>query len=330
MAAASSGSHDAGMDNTHPVALQAPHGAFGAGGPRGSNGSYDHPGQVGHAGLSGSAGPASQARQNQLLAGLPDAEWQRWLPLLERVELTCGQVLNEAGSMPQHMLFPTTAVVSLVYLTMDGGCAEVAVVGNDGAVGISLIMGGNTSPSQAVVQCSGQAYRLHAQLVRDEVQRGGPALLVLLRYTQSLMAQVAQTALCNRFHTIDQQLCRRLLLGLDRQTGAALDLTQEAVANLLGVRREGVTAAACKLQKAGVIRYHRGRIEVLDRPRLEQRTCECYAVAHGARARALPLLPTMGQAPSGRTQAGMAHAGKPVPAPTPQPLWQRWPQAYAA
>lgn len=296
------------MDKTTAVATPSPWGPNVSAGRLGAG--ADRP--VATAGPA--ADPVSQPGDNHLLASLPDAEWARWLPLLERVELQCGQVLNVAGSMPTHLVFPTTAVVSLVYLTLEGGCAEVAVVGNDGAVGIALIMGGNTSPSQAVVQCAGQAYRLRAQWVRDEVQRGGPGLQMLLRYTQSLMAQVAQTALCNRFHTIDQQFCRRLLLGLDRQASESLELTQEAVANLLGVRREGVTAAACKLQKAGVIRYHRGRIEVLDRQLLEQRTCECYAVMHVPQAPRLRLLPPVSAASRPATAAAS---------------WQRWPAAYA-
>ncbi len=301
------------MNNTHPVATQIP-GTYGPGGSRAPAGTNGHARTLVHElvpGTHGANAHSSLPRQNQLLASLPEAEWLRWLPLLERVDLSCGQVLLEAGSRPTYLLFPTTAVVSLLYLTQDGGCAEVAVVGNDGVIGIALIMGGHTTPSTAVVQSAGQAYRLRASVVQHETQRSAVALLVLLRYTQTLMAQVAQTAVCNRFHTIDQQLCRRLLMGLDRQSGDALELTQEAAANLLGVRREGVTAAACKLQKAGVIRYHRGRIQVLDRQRLEQRTCECYAVTNPPRPRLLPP----------PTPDHTAAAAAP---------WQRWPQAYAA
>ncbi len=231
---------------------------------------------------------APHPRHNQLLAALPAAEWARWQVHLEPVDLRCGQVLCESGSTPAFVIFPTTAIVSLLYVTQDGGSAEIAVIGNDGVVGISLFMGGNATPSRAVVQSAGRGYRLRAQAVKDEVQRAGPVLHTLLRYTQALIAQVAQTALCNRYHTIDQQLCRRLLVGLDRLPSDELLMTQELVASLLGVRREGVTAAALKLAQAGVIRYARGHIAVLDRGRLEQRTCECYAVAKREYERLLP------------------------------------------
>jgi len=231
---------------------------------------------------------ADTPRHNQLLASLPAAEWARWAAHLEPVELQCGQVLCESGSAPAFVVFPTTAVVSLLYMTQDGGSAEIAVVGNDGVVGISLFMGGNGTPSRAVVQSAGRGYRLRAQAVKEAVERGGVVLHTLLRYTQALIAQVAQTAVCNRYHSIDQQLCRRLLLGLDRVPSDELLMTQELVASLLGVRREGVTAAALKLQQAGVIRYARGHIAVLDRGRLEQRTCECYAVAKREYDRLLP------------------------------------------
>ena len=228
-------------------------------------------------------------RQNQLLACLPDAEWRRWQPYLEPVELAAGQVLCEAGRTSAYVYFPTTAIVSLIYMTQDGASSEVAVIGNDGVVGISLFMGGNATPNEAVVQSAGQGFRLRAQAVRAEVERAGPVLLLLLRYTQAMIAQVAQTAACNRYHSIDQQLCRRLLVGLDRLDSDELVMTQELVANLLGVRREGVTAAALKLQLAGVIRYSRGHIKVLDRQRLEKRTCECYASAKKAYQRLLPM-----------------------------------------
>lgn len=231
----------------------------------------------------------SDARENQLLAVLPDAEWQRWQPHLELVELSLGQTLSESGRTPAYVVFPTTAVVSLLYMTQDGASSEFAVVGNDGVVGISVFMGGNATPSQAVVQSAGQGYRLRAQIMKNEVERAGPVLKILLRYTQALIAQVAQTALCNRYHAIDQQMCRRLLLGLDRLPSDALVMTQELLANLLGVRREGVTAAALKLQLDGVIRYSRGHIDVLDRPRLEKRACECYAVARKEYYRLLPM-----------------------------------------
>ena len=228
-------------------------------------------------------------RQNQLLAALPDADWARWQRQFQPVLLSPGQVLCEPGSAPAHVVFPTTAVVSLLYMTRDGESVEFAVVGNDGVVGISLFMGGHATPSQAVVQSAGHAWRLPASAVMDEVHRTGPVLAMLLRYTEALIAQVVQTAACNRFHTIDQQLCRRLLLGLDRASSDRLVMTQEAVAGMLGVRREGVTAAALKLQRAGVIRYTRGRIEVLDRAGLEERSCECYAVGRKEHRRLLPL-----------------------------------------
>jgi len=228
-------------------------------------------------------------RDNQLLAVLPDAAWCRWQRELELVLLEPGQVLCESGRAPAYVYFPTSAIVSLLYMTEDGGSAEIAVIGNDGVVGVSLFMGGNSTPSRSVVQCAGQAYRLRAQRVRDEFDSGGPALGVVLRYTQAMMAQVAQTAVCNRYHSIDQQLARRLLLGLDRLPTHSLQMTQELLANLLGVRREGVTAAALKLQLAGVIRYSRGHIDVLDRARLEHRACECYGVARKEYHRLLPM-----------------------------------------
>lgn len=231
----------------------------------------------------------SDPRENQLLAALPDADWRRWQPDLELVDLPLGQELSSSGKAASHVFFPTTAIVSLLYMTRDGGSTEVAVVGNDGVVGISLFMGGNATPSLAVVQSAGKGYRLRAQLMKQEVEQSGPVLTVLLRYTQALIAQVAQTALCNRYHSIDQQMCRRLLMGLDRLPSDEMVMTQELLASLLGVRREGVTAAALKLQQAGVIRYSRGHIDVLDRTRLEQRTCECYAGARKEYRRLLPM-----------------------------------------
>lgn len=230
--------------------------------------------------------------RNELLAALPAADRQRWLPQLQSVDLRSGQVLYDAGSSPTFVYFPSTAVISLMSLTRDGASAELAVVGQEGMAGIAVLMGGGVMFSRAVVQASGQAYRLHAQTLQAELERPGPGLSVLLRYMQALMAHVAQTALCNRYHSIDQQLCRRLLLGLDRSESDELAMTQEGAANLLGVRREGVTAAALKLQQAGVIRYHRGQISVLDRQRLEHRACECYAKATKEHRRLLPpLLP---------------------------------------
>ena len=232
---------------------------------------------------------SSDPRQNQLLATLTDLEWHRWHPHLEPVELSLGQVLCESGRSPSYVIFPTTAIVSLLYMTLNGASAEVAVVGNDGVVGLSLFMGGNATPSQAVVHSSGEGFRLRAQLVKNEMARGGAVFSLLLRYTQAMIAQVAQTAVCNRYHSIDQQLARRLLLALDRLPTDELEMTQELAANLLGVRREGVTAAAHKLQRAGVIRYNRGHIEVLDRHRLEQCACECYGVAKKEYDRLLPM-----------------------------------------
>ena len=228
-------------------------------------------------------------RHNQLLAALPDFDWALWQPHLEAVELTYGQVLFESGSMPAWMIFPTTAIVSLSYVTRDGASAEFAVVGNDGVVGISLFMGGDATPSRALVQSAGLGWRLSAAMLKDTVERGGAALGLLLRYAQALIVQTAQTAACNRHHSIAQQVSRRLLMGLDRSQSDELAMTQEAVANLLGVRREGVTAAAQKLQQDGMIRYRRGHIEVLDRQRLEKHTCECYAVAKKEYQRLLPM-----------------------------------------
>lgn len=217
-------------------------------------------------------------RRNQLLASLPDPEWTRLQPLFERVVLPVGQVLCESRISPAHVYFPTTAILSLLHATQEGSSTEIAVVGHDGMVGISLFMGGSFMPGEAVVQSSGQGFRLSAQALMNEFNRGGAVLMMLLRYTQTLIEHVAQTAACNRHHSIDQQLCRRLLLGLDRSQSDELLMTQELLASLLGVRRESVTTAALKLQQAGVIRYRRGHIDVLDRPQLEQRACECYAV----------------------------------------------------
>lgn len=216
---------------------------------------------------------------NQVLDGLTGAEWLRWQPHLVRVDLVAGQVLCESGNVPAFVYFPSTAIVSLLYVTQDGDSAEFAVVGHDGLVGISAFMGGHAMPSLSVVQSAGRAWRISAQVVRTEALAAGPLLRMLLRYTQALIAQVAQTAMCNRYHAIDMRLCRRLLLGLDRSATNELLMTQEGLAQMLGVRREGVTAAALKLQLAGIIRYSRGRIAVLDRRRLEQRSCECYASA---------------------------------------------------
>ena len=227
-------------------------------------------------------------RKNHLLAALPEAALQRWLPQLEWVEMPLGQVLYESGSTLSHVYFPITAIVSLLYVMENGASAEIAVVGYEGIIGVSLFMGGESTPSRAVVQSAGQGFRLKAQLMKDEFNRAGPVLHLLLRYTQALITQMAQTAACNRHHSLDQQLCRWLLLSLDRLQGSELVMTQELIANMLGVRREGVTEGALKLQQAGLIRYARGRISVLDRQGLEQRTCECYAVVKKEYDRLLP------------------------------------------
>ena len=231
---------------------------------------------------------ASDPKTNHLLDALPVAEWQRWLPQLEPVDLPLGQVLYESGNTLSHVYFPTTAIVSLLYVMENGASAEIAVVGNEGIVGISLFMGGESTPSRAVVQSAGQGFRMPAQAIKDEFSRAGPVMHLLLRYTQALITQMAQTAVCNRHHSLDQQLCRWLLLSLDRLQGSELVMTQELIANMLGVRREGVTEGALKLQVVGLIRYSRGRITVLDRPGLEMRTCECYAVVKKEYDRLLP------------------------------------------
>ena len=231
---------------------------------------------------------SAEPRNNHLLAALPESEWQRWQQFLEKVEMPLGQVLYEAGATLTHVYFPTTSIVSLLYVMENGASAEIAVVGNEGLVGISLFMGGESTPSRAVVQSAGHGLRLKAQLMKDEFDRAGPVLHLLLRYTQALITQMAQTAACNRHHTLDQQLCRWLLLSLDRLRANELAMTQELIAKMLGVRREGVTEAALKLQHAGLISYSRGRITVLDRAGLEQRTCECYAVVKREYDRLLP------------------------------------------
>ncbi|MEO7324021.1 MAG: Crp/Fnr family transcriptional regulator [Dokdonella sp.] len=225
---------------------------------------------------------------NRLLAALPQAEWARWLPYLEPVELPLGRVLYESGAKLAYVYFPTTAIVSLLYVMENGSSAEIAVVGNEGIVGISLFMGGESTSSRAVVQSAGGGFRLKANVMMLEFNRAGPALHLLLRYTQALITQMAQTAVCNRHHSLDQQLCRWLLLSLDRLPGNELVMTQELIANMLGVRREGVTESAGRLHKAGLIEYQRGRIKVLDRAALEKRTCECYAVVKNEYDRLLP------------------------------------------
>jgi CRP-like cAMP-binding protein len=230
----------------------------------------------------------SSPKTNHLLESLPDTEWLRWKPVLEQVEMPLGGVLYESGSKLSHVYFPTTAIVSLLYVMENGASAEIAVVGNEGIVGVSLFMGGETTPSRAVVQSAGQGFRLSAERLKAEFNLAGPVLHLLLRYTQALLTQMAQTAVCNRHHSLDQQLCRWLLLSLDRLSGNELVMTQELIANMLGVRREGVTEGALKLQRAGLIRYSRGHITVLDRPGLEKRSCECYAVVKKEYDRLLP------------------------------------------
>jgi CRP-like cAMP-binding protein len=231
---------------------------------------------------------AQDPRRNHLLASLPEAEWQRWLPHLEPAALPLGHVLYESGVTLKHVYFPITGIVSLLYVMEDGASAEIAVIGNEGVVGISLFMGGESTPSRAVVQSSGHGYRMRSQVIKEEFHRSLPVMHVLLRYTQALITQMAQTAVCNRHHTLDQQLCRWLLLSLDRIEGDEIVMTQELISNMLGVRREGVTEAALSLQRDGLIRYARGHIMVLDRPRLEQRTCECYEVVRKEYDRLLP------------------------------------------
>jgi CRP-like cAMP-binding protein len=227
-------------------------------------------------------------KDNLLLAALPAPEYQRWLSALEPVALKLGDVIYESGATLDHVIFPTTAIVSMLYVMEDGASAEIAVVGREGMVGVALFMGGESTPSRAVVQSAGHGFRLQSQLMKDEFNRAGPVLHLLLRYTQALITQMAQTAVCNRHHSLHQQLCRWLLLSLDRLAGNELVMTQELIANMLGVRREGVTEGALKLQKAGLIRYARGRITVLDRPGLERETCECYAVVKKEYDRLLP------------------------------------------
>ena len=225
---------------------------------------------------------------NQLLAALPEAEFKRWLPLLEPIDLALGQVLYESGAAMTYVYFPTNAIVSLLYVLENGASAEIAVVGFEGLVGISIFMGGGSTPSRAVVQSAGAGYRMRADFMKEEFERSGPVVHLLLRYTQALITQMAQTAVCNRHHSLDQQLCRWLLLSLDRLQSNQLVMTQELIANMLGVRREGVTEAALKLQKAGLISYVRGRINVIDRLGLEERTCECYGVVKKEYDRLLP------------------------------------------
>jgi len=216
--------------------------------------------------------------QNYLLAALSPEERERVFPHLRLIAMPLGKVLYESGDELEYVYFPTDSIVSLLYVLESGASAEISVVGNEGLIGIALFMGGGTTPSRAIVQSAGHAYRLVGQRLKDEFHRNGSVQLQLLRYTQALITQMAQTAVCNRHHSVDQQLCRWLLLSLDRLSSNELIMTQELIANMLGVRREGVTESAGRLQKHGVIRYSRGHITVLDRPKLEQLCCECYAV----------------------------------------------------
>ena len=227
-------------------------------------------------------------KKNHLLASLPDAEFQRWLPQLEMVKLDLGKVLYEPGETLNYAYFPISAIVSLLYEMENGASAEIAVVGNEGLIGVALFMGGGSTSNRAVVQSAGHGFRLSARAMKVEFDRAGPVLHLLLRYTQALLTQMAQTAVCNRHHSLDKQLCRWLLLSMDRLEGNELVMTQELISNMLGVRREGVTEAAVRLQTAGLIRYSRGRITVLDRPGLEKRTCECYEVVKTECDRLLP------------------------------------------
>jgi len=226
-------------------------------------------------------------KQNHLLASLPDDILGRWLPFLEPVDMPLGLVLYEAGATLSHVYFPTTSIVSLLYVLEDGGSAEIAVVGFEGIVGVSLFMGGESTPNRGVVQSGGRGFRLAAGTLKREFNLP-PVFHLLLRYTQALITQMSQTAACNRHHSLDQQLCRWLLLSLDRLDGTQLNMTQGLIANMLGVRREGVTEGALKLQKAGLIRYSRGKIVVLDRVGVEKRACECYAVVKKEYDRLLP------------------------------------------
>jgi CRP-like cAMP-binding protein len=232
-------------------------------------------------------------KQNHLLAVLPAADYARLLPDLELIPMPLGWAVYESGGQMGYMYFPTTSIVSLLYVMESGASAEIAITGNEGLVGISLFMGGESTPSRAVVQSAGNGYRLKASVLKKEFALGGDLQHLALRFTQALITQMAQTAVCNRHHALEQQLCRWLLLSLDRLDGNELLMTQELIANMLGVRREGVTEAAHKLQMDGLIQYSRGHIKVLDRAKLETRTCECYAVVKKEIDRLLPykLLP---------------------------------------
>ena len=228
-------------------------------------------------------------QQNHLLAAMSQNEWNELEPDMEEVDFSVNQVLCESGKTPAYMYFPTTAIVSLLYMTENGASSEVAVVGNDGVVGISLVLSGSNSPNQALVQSAGKGYRMRALAAKNAMNRDGAMLNIMLRYSQAMITQVTQTAVCNRHHTIDQQLCRRLLLSLDRLPSNQIAMTQEMLASMLGVRRESVTDAALKLQNLGIISYKRGLITVLDRRALESRSCECYATTKNEQLRLLKM-----------------------------------------
>lgn len=232
---------------------------------------------------------AHSTTHNRLLAALPHDQLERWLPQLEHVDMKLGHVLYEPGSTLSHVYFPTTAIVSLLYVMQNGESAEIAVVGNEGVVGVPLFMGGDSTSSRALVQSAGGAFRLSAKVMKEEFDLAGPVLHLLLRYTQALMTQMVQTAACNRHHSLDQQLCRWLLLSLDRLEGTEMVMTRDLIANMLGVAPDGATAGAVKLHHAGLIDYEQGRIRVLDRRGLEKRTCECYAVVKKEYDRLLPV-----------------------------------------
>jgi CRP-like cAMP-binding protein len=232
--------------------------------------------------------PAVNPKENQLIEALPAADYRRWQKYLEPVDLPLGAVLYESGGILKHVYFPTTAIISLLYVMANGASAEIAVVGKEGLVGISIFMGGESTPSRGLVQSAGSGFRIKADVIKREFARSGAVLHLFLRYTQALITQMAQTAVCNRHHSLDQQLCRWLLLSLDRLNGAELVMTQELIANMLGVRREGVTEGALKLQKAGLIKYVRGRITILERAGLASRSCECYEVVKKEYDRLLP------------------------------------------
>src|SRR5688500_10443573 len=232
--------------------------------------------------------PVATPRANRLLAALPEESYRALLPHLEHVRLPLGTAVYESGGKQGYVYFPTNSIVSLLYVLENGASAEIAVTGSEGLVGIALFMGGETTPSRAVVQSAGHGYRLRASVLKTEFERGGALQHLLLRFTQALITQMTQTAVCNRHHAVHQQLCRWLLLSLDRLESNELVMTQELIANMLGVRREGVTEAAGKLQDEGLIQYSRGRITVLDRPQLEARVCECYSVVKKEYDRLLP------------------------------------------